>query len=155
MGKALSAIGGLAPGGLGTRSLQKVEKPEFQEPRWVPEPAPEAFFWEVLHGVGVYDRVGRIFFLRCSSFFSLSFFVCLLIPLGQKQTTAIYWKKGNFTPTPSAPTRSELPEIFRNQNKNRNLRPCFTTHNPAITLPDPLTRNYYENNSLRIIFRNF
>ena len=72
--------------------------------------------WEVLNGVGV-DGVGVIFpffyaffvffmnffvfffaFLRFSSLFSSS-------PKGQGQTTAKFTaKKGNFTPTPSAPT---------------------------------------------------
>ena len=88
--------------------------------------------WEVLNGVGV-DGVGGIFpffsafsfgfsslfrfssfffaFLRFFSFSSFSsfFFVFLRfspIFLGQEQTTAICWENGNFTPTPSAPTRA-------------------------------------------------
>ena len=72
--------------------------------------------WEVLYGVGV-DGVGVIFpffyaffaFLRIFSLFfrfsSIFFrFSLLLLNKGQGQTTAIYCKMGNFTPTPSAPT---------------------------------------------------
>ena len=74
--------------------------------------------WEVLTGVGA-DGVGGLFhyyfffvFLSFSSFFLVFFFFLffffffafLLILLAQEQTTATYWKMGNFSPTPSAPT---------------------------------------------------
>ena len=76
-----------------------------------------AKFWEVLNGVGV-DGVGVIFpffyaFSRFSTHFFRFFFFAFLrfsslfssSPKGRGQTTAKFTaKKGNFTPTPSAPT---------------------------------------------------
>ena len=73
--------------------------------------------WEVLSGVGV-DGVGGHCTLFCFSslFFRLSslFFFFLLILLGQGQTTAIYWKNGEFHSDPvcTDPVENFPREVF-------------------------------------------
>ena len=52
-------------------------------------------------------------FSPCSSLFSSS-------PKGQGQTTAIYWKMGNFTPTPSAPTPLRTSPTVHTLNRSRS-----------------------------------
>ena len=49
-------------------------------------------------------RSSPLFLFASLCFSSLFFLRFSLILLGQGKTTAIYWKLGNFTPTPSTPT---------------------------------------------------
>ena len=73
--------------------------------------------WEVLNGVGV-DGVGVIFplflliFRFLTHFFAFFFSLFSSSPKGQGQTTAKSTaEKGNFTPTPSAPTPCKTSRI--------------------------------------------
>ena len=81
--------------------------------------SPASYSWEVLNGVGV-DAVGVIFPLIFFRIFSLFSSLLLKDKGKQHQFTA---KMGNFTPTPSAPTRAKLPDT-------ESLRPEVSRDRP-------------------------
>ena len=103
------------------RSADHIQKKEPSKGCW------EADLWEVLNGVGV-DGVRRIsnfllFFARFLCFFRCSSFFFML--LGQEQTTAICWKKGEFHSDPvcTGPVQS-FPKYSRTaQEVNWNWKP--------------------------------
>ena len=97
------------------------------------------YIWEVLDGVGV-DGIGGNFpfflffvgFLRFSSFF----FAFLLILPAQEQTSAIYWKNGEFhsnpvctDPVENFPIHVEHP-LYQNRNKGIFAKTALLRNRP-------------------------